>query len=139
MYGPVIFLINGMTPLLSPSIFASKLPGVLSLGAALGATWILLTWKTASSLTSLLLLASLIMLFASFDVTAYWNRAEPFLILLSVLALLLAIRSSAVMAGIGIGVLAGIATGLKIHGFIYANFPLRRPLLQELRSLAADL
>ena len=38
VYGPVLFLINGMALLLlSPSIFASKLPGVLSLGAALGA------------------------------------------------------------------------------------------------------
>lgn len=38
IYGPVLFLINGMALLLSQSIFASKLPGVLSLGAALGAT-----------------------------------------------------------------------------------------------------
>jgi hypothetical protein len=119
IYGPVLFLINGMALLLSQSIFASKLPGVLSLGAALGATWMLLRWKTASSLTSLILLASLIMLFAAFDEFVYWNRAEPFLILLSVLALWLAFRSSSLVAGVGIGVLTGVATGLKIHGFIY--------------------
>jgi hypothetical protein len=119
VYGPVLFLINGMALLLSPSIFVSKLPGVLSLGAALGATWILLRWKTASSLASLFLLASLIMLFVPFDEFAYFNRAEPFLILLSVLALLLAFRSSSLVAGVGIGVLAGVATGLKLHGFIY--------------------
>jgi hypothetical protein len=120
VYGPVLFLINGMALLLlSPSIFASKLPGVLSLGAALGATWILLKWKTANSLTSLFLLASLIMLFGLFREYAYWNRAEPFLILLNVLALLLAFRSSTLVAVIGIGVLAGVATGLKLHGFIY--------------------
>jgi hypothetical protein len=119
VYGPVLFLINGMALLLNPSIFASKLPGVLSLGVALGATWLLLTWRTASSLASLFLLAALIMLFAPFDESAYWNRAEPFLILLSVLALLLAVRSSSLVAGVGIGVLAGVATGLKLHGFIY--------------------
>jgi len=119
IYGPVLFLINGMALLLSQSIFASKLPGVLSLGAALGATWMLLRWKTASSLTSLILLASLIMLFAAFDEFVYWNRAEPFLIFLSVLALWLAFRSSSLVAGVGIGVLTGVATGLKIHGFIY--------------------
>jgi hypothetical protein len=118
VYGPVLFLINGMALLLNPSIFASKLPGVLSLGAALGATWLLLTWRT-SSLASLFLLAALIMLFATFDEFAYSNRAEPFLILLSVLALLLAVRSSSLVTGVGIGVLAGVATGLKLHGFIY--------------------
>ena len=120
VYGPVLFLINGMALLLlSPSIFASKLPGVLSLGAALGVTWILVKWKTANSLTSLFLLASLIMLFGLFREYAYWNRAEPFLILLSVLALLLAFRSPSLVAGIGVAVLAGVATALKLHGFIY--------------------
>ena len=59
------------------------------------------------------------MLFGLFREYAYWNRAEPFLILLSVLALLLAFRSSSLVAGIGVGVLAGVATALKLHGFIY--------------------
>src|SRR5271169_3037212 len=117
VYGPVLILINGMALLLNPSIFASKLPGVLSFGAALGVTWILLRSRTPGSLTSLFLLASLIMLFAPFRLFVYWNRAEPFLILLSVLALLLAFRSSLLVAGVGVGILAGVATGLKLHGF----------------------
>jgi hypothetical protein len=119
VYGPVLFLINGMALLLSPSIFASKLPGILSFGAALGVTWILLTRRTASGLMSLFLLASLIMLFTPFEERVYWNRAEPFLILFSVLALLLAFGSASLVAGVGIGVFAGAATGLKLHGFIY--------------------
>jgi hypothetical protein len=119
VYGPVLFLINGIALLLSSSIFASKLPGVLSFGIALGATWILLTWKTANNLTSLFLLASLIMLFGIFGEYAYWNRAEPFLILLNALALLLAFRSTSLVAAVGIGALAGVATGLKLHGFLY--------------------
>jgi hypothetical protein len=120
VYGPVLFLMNGVALLLlSPSILASKLPGVLSLGAALGASWMLLKWKTADSLTSLFLLASLVMLCGLFRHYAYWNRAEPFLILLNVLALSLAFRSSSLVAVIGIGGLTGVATGLKLHGFIY--------------------
>jgi hypothetical protein len=119
VYGPIIFLINGMALLLKPSIFASKLPGALSLLAALGATSILLTRKTASSLTSLFLLASLIMLFGPYGVVPYWNRSDPFLILVSVLALLMAFGPSPLMAAVGIGVLAGVAAGLKLHGFIY--------------------
>jgi hypothetical protein len=119
VYGPVLFFINGIALLLSPSIIASKLPGVLSFVAALSLIWILLKWKTADSIAALFLLASVIMLCVPFDVLAYSNRAEPFLILFSVLALLLAFRSSALFAAVGIGVLAGVATGLKIHGFIY--------------------
>ena len=118
-YGPVLFLINGIALLLSPSILSSKLPGVLSLAAALGATWVLLEWKTASRLVSLILLSSLVMLLAAFNESSYWNRPEPFLTLLSVLALLLAIRSSPGLAVVGIGLLAGIATALKLYGFIF--------------------
>jgi hypothetical protein len=138
VYGPVLFLMNGLVLFLSPSIFASKLPGVMSFGAALVATWILLMWKTASSLTSLFLLASLIMLFATFDESAYWNRAEPFLILLSVLALLLACRSPSLVAGVGIGVLAGVAVGLKLHGFIY-TVPAAAVALARVKSLRGQV
>ena len=66
LYGPAIFLINGMALLLSPTIFASKLTGILSLVAVLGTAFIILKQKTDSSLTSLLLLASQVMLFVWF-------------------------------------------------------------------------
>jgi hypothetical protein len=119
-YGPVIFLINGMALLLSPTIFASKLTGVLSLGAVLGTTLIILKQKTNSNLTSLIMLASQVMLFVSFGQSAYSNRPEPFLTLISVLTLLLAFNLSPWIAGVGVGVLAGLASGLKLYGFIYA-------------------
>jgi hypothetical protein len=121
VYGPILFLLNGIALLLNPSIFASKLPGVLSLAAALGTTWILFKRTTASNLASLFLLASLLLLCDIFGggFYAFWNRAEPFLILISVLALLIASRSSFSVMGVSIGVLAGVAVGLKLHGFIY--------------------
>jgi hypothetical protein len=116
--GPVLFLLNGVALLLKPSIFVSKLPGILSLGAALGVAWILFKRTTDNSLLSLLLLASLLLLLEIFSVYAYWNRSEPFLILISVLAFLIASRSSSWVAGVSIGVLAGLAVGLKVYGFI---------------------
>jgi hypothetical protein len=120
IYGPLTYLLNGMVLLLAPSIFVSKLSGVLSLGVALAATLILLQRTTGSSLTSLLLSASIIIVFDTFGETAYWNRPEPFLILVSVLALLIiSSRLSPLVGGIGIGVLAGLAAGLKLLGFIY--------------------
>jgi hypothetical protein len=92
---------------------------VLSLGAALVATLILVKQKMASSLTPLLLLASVILLLGPFGVRAYWNRPEPFLILVGVLALVMAFKSPSLVAAVGIGVLAGLAAGLKLYGFIY--------------------
>ena len=134
VYGPLIFLINGLALLLSPSIFASKLPGVLALGAALAATSILLKRTTGSILTSILLLGSLVLLFERFGVSAYWNRPEPFLILVSVLALLIASRPPSLVAGVGIGVLAGVAAGLKLTGFIYLA-PAAAAFLARLETL----
>ena len=59
------------------------------------------------------------MLFVPFGPFAYWTRAEPFLIFISALALLVAIRLRPMAAGAIIGVLAGLASGFKLHGFIY--------------------
>jgi hypothetical protein len=115
--GPLLFLLNGVALLLKPTILVSKLPGILSLGAALGVAWILFK-RTTDNLISLLLLASLLLLLEIFSVYAYWNRSEPFLILVSVLAFLIASRSSSWVAGVSIGVLAGLAVGLKVYGFI---------------------
>jgi hypothetical protein len=75
--------------------------------------------KTASSVASLFLLASLVILFGLFDAHSYWNRPEPFLILVSALALFVALRSSPWVAVISVGVLAGLAVAFKLHGFIY--------------------
>ena len=120
IYGPLLFLINGLPLLLSSSIFCTKLVGVLFLALALVAISIALKQTTGSSLTSLLLLASLVTLFGIFHEFTYWNRPEPFLITTSVLALVVIARKPAPLAaGISIGVLAGLATGLKLHGFIY--------------------
>jgi hypothetical protein len=118
-YGPIFFLINGLTLLVSPTVLASKLPGVLSLGAALTFTLILLKRKTNSYLMSFLLLASLILLFVPFGIYSYWNRPDPLLLLVTVLALLLASSSSSLVTILGIGVLTGLAAGFKLHGFIY--------------------
>src|SRR5262249_38170591 len=80
---------------------------------------VLIRQKLPGNFSSLLLLASLAMLFLPLGPYAYWTRAEPFLIFISALALLVAIRLRPMAAGTIIGVLAGLATGFKLHGFIY--------------------
>ena len=51
---------------------------------------------------------------------AFWSRPEPFLILIAVLTLSAAYALPPWTAAVTIGVLAGCATGYKLHGSIYA-------------------
>jgi hypothetical protein len=135
VYGPITFLINGAALLLSPSILASKLPGVLSLVAALAATSIVLRRTTNGNYASLLLLGSAVLLLDTFHAHAYWNRPEPFLILISALALLvISFRLPSMLEGISIGLLAGIAAGFKVHAFIYL-LPTWAAALSKIQSL----
>jgi hypothetical protein len=119
VYGPVLYLLHGLFLLIDPTITMSKLLGVVSLLVAFGVIFIVIRQKVANNLTSFLFIASLVMLFVPLGPYAYWSRAEPFLILISALALLVAIRLRPIAAGAILGALAGLAAGFKLHGFIY--------------------
>jgi hypothetical protein len=119
VYGPVLYLLQGLFLLIAPTITTSKVLGVVSLLIALCLIFIIIKQRLANNLTSFLFIASLVMLFVPFGPFAYWTRAEPFLILINVLALLAAIKLRPRTASAVIGILAGIATGFKLHGFIY--------------------
>ena len=119
VYGPVLYLLQGLFLLIEPTITTSKVLGVASLLIAFCLIFVVIKQKLASNLTSFLYIASLVMLFVPFGPFAYWTRAEPFLILINVLALLAAIKLRPRAASAVIGILAGIATGFKLHGFIY--------------------
>src|SRR6516165_2899068 len=119
VYGPVLYLLQGLFLSIEPAITTSKVLGVVSLLSAFCLIFIIIKQRVANNLTSCLFIASLVMLFVPFGPFAYWTRAEPFLIFVSALALLVAIKLRPLAAGAIIGVLAGIATGFKLHGFIY--------------------
>ena len=119
VYGPVLYLLHGLFLLIDPSIIISKILGVASLLGAFVVFFYAIRHKVADNSTSFLFTVSLIMLFVPFGPYSYWTRAEPFLILISALALLAAIRLRPFAAGTIIGVLAGLAAGFKIHSFIY--------------------
>jgi hypothetical protein len=138
-FGPPTFLINGMALLLSPSIFASKLPGVLSLIMALAATLIVLKRTTSTVSASFLLLGSEVLLLGIFHEIAYWNRPEPFLLLVSALALLIiSSKLPSWVESIGIGLLAGLAAGFKVHAFIYL-LPAGAAALARIQSLRSRI
>ena len=119
VYGPVLFLLHGLFLLIHPAIATSKIVGVGFLLVSFGLIFIVIKQKVANNLTSFLFIASLVMLFVPFGPFAYWTRAEPFFIFISALALLVATRLRPMAAGAIIGVLAGLASGFKIHGCIY--------------------
>ena len=119
VYGPVLYLLQGLFLLIDPTITISKVLGVVSLLIAFFLIFVVIKQKIVKNPTRVLFIASLVMLFLPFGPFAYWTRAEPFLILISTLALLVAIRLHPLAAAVFIGCLAGIATGFKLHGFIY--------------------
>lgn len=119
VYGPVLYFLHGLFLSIVPTITTSKVLGVASQLIAVGLIFIAIKQKVGNNFTSFLFIASLVMLFVPFGPFAYWTRAEPFLILISALALLAAIRLRPLVAGAIIGTLAGLAAGFKLHGFIY--------------------
>jgi hypothetical protein len=119
VYGPLLYLLHGAFLLIYPTITMSKVLGVASLLVAFGVFFIVIKQKVANNLTSFLFIASLVMLLMPFGPFTYWTRAEPFLILIGGIALLVAISLRPLVAGALIGALAGLAAGFKVHGFIY--------------------
>jgi hypothetical protein len=110
LYGPALywiqypFLAFGSDPILS-----SKLPSVLAFNAA----WCLLFFTYKSSLSKAYLL-----LLLPFNLILFWNRAEPYFVLLVGLAVLVIERRFKSKALL-LGVLAGLASSLKAHGLLY--------------------
>jgi hypothetical protein len=119
VYGPVLYLLHGFFLLIVPTLITTKILGVLSLLVAFGLIYIIIKQKVGTHLASFLFIASLATLFLPADYFAFWSRSEPFLILISTVALLVAIRLQPFAAGAIIGVLAGLAAGFKLHGFLY--------------------
>jgi hypothetical protein len=117
-YGPLLYWINGVAMLVLPMI-GPKLAGGLALIAGFGIVSHL-AWKmTNKSAPPILLVAWAVAQVAPLQTYAFWNRGEPFLYLVAALALLVSTASSSAYAVIGVGLLAGVASGIKIHGLLY--------------------
>jgi hypothetical protein len=142
LYGPILYLLNGLFLLAMPTLTMSKISGIASLVIAFAALFWVLNQKTRNAVISFLIIASLVTVFDRFGVFGfsnrlgvftYWNRAEPFLILITVLALVAEITLQPFVAAVVIGGLAGAATGLKIHGFLYV-LPIAMMLLGRVKN-----
>ncbi len=132
LYGPILYILDGSVLLIYPTLMASKLPSMLALLVAFYCFYAVIKEKVASKLGGIILVASAIVLIAPFWL-AFSIRAEPFLICISVVALLAATKLRPLVAAAVIGALAGIAVGLKIHGFVYV-LPVVTMLFGKIRN-----
>src|SRR5437667_401906 len=118
MYGPVLYFINAMVLIANKSIFATKFAGVAAawtalLIMALNARLIVRDYAITS-----LAIGCVCLVFFRLMPGQFWSRPEPFLILLSALSGL-ALRLPIFKAGLAIGIITGLAVGLKLHGVFY--------------------
>jgi hypothetical protein len=117
-YGPLLYALNGLAQLtLGPSIFSSKLLGVLTINLALAAVYLLFR-RCAERATAVV---------ATGFMAAYWigisyvplaSRADPIILLLVIVALGAALTPSWRNALV-LGVTCGLALNLKIHTPLY--------------------
>jgi hypothetical protein len=132
IYGPVLYFINAMVLIANKSIFATKFAGV-------AAAWTALLIMTLNArlivrdyaITSLAM-GCVCLVFLTLMPSQFWNRPEPFLILLSALSGL-ALRLPIFKAGFAIGIITGLAVGLKPHGVFYC-LPAAAALLERQSS-----
>jgi len=116
-YGPMLFLLNGLTmKLLGPCIVSSKIAGALAAVGSLLMTAIAGRRASPAGWPGVLLLTALVYL--AFGATTFWVRAEPFLLLcssLAVVSLTLPPAAAVVVAGVALGV----GVNLKVSAFVY--------------------
>jgi len=122
VYGPVLFLANGlMMAVFGGSVAASKLAGLLSaVCSVLLVVWAMRAGPRRWCLYAAIAMTSYILVFVPYSI---WNRPDPLLLVLSCAGLVV-IRSQMtvqrpVLGWIMIGILGGLACGLKIYGPLF--------------------
>jgi hypothetical protein len=133
LYGPLLLWITGAALLIYPGMAATKLVAAAAFAMGAGIIWgmssrLLLNWRIR-----LLMGATLIALVVPYRYSAYWVRPEPFLFLISSLAILASKGRNPWVRIIIVGLLAGSAVNLKIHGFLYV-LPVGLQLLGSLET-----
>lgn len=123
-YGPLLFLINEQFAPANGSLLPLKIPGTVTF-VATTLLFLALLWRRFRSPLVTVIAAGVLLsfdIYLQYDTFAFWNRAEPFLILCAVVSLVILETVPAVAAAVLLGILCGIATGLKLHASVYV-FP----------------
>lgn len=121
LYGPLTFFLAGVTPMLFwPSVFVTKLPPTCLFLGSIVATWFACRKAGASRLDATLASSAMTVVLGISD-APYWVRGDSVLILIGSLSAWLAARPASHPLGraILLGLLAGAASALKLHGAAY--------------------
>jgi hypothetical protein len=119
IYGPLLYFVNGVFILLSPTIFMSKLPGIAACVAAVWFFWRSLRKKAIGRSTAFLFVAVLCAALLPQQQYPFCDRADSFLFLIVSMTLAGITEWPIRRANFAVGALAGIAAGFKLHGISY--------------------
>jgi hypothetical protein len=123
-YGPLLFYVNSLFAPTASSLVPLKIPGVATFVAAT-LLLLVLVWRRSRSAAMTAIAAGALLsfdIYFQYDTFAFWNRSEPYLILCAVAGLAILETAPAPAAAVLLGVVCGIATGMKLHGSVYV-FP----------------
>jgi hypothetical protein len=120
LYGPLLYETNAwILRLVGPSIAASKILGAFAFLGTQVTCAVAFVRGGAKRIEALTLTALLCLIEAGYPVNAFVTRADAPLVLCGALALLVVVSTEGAIAGLILGVLAGLAANLKAHGAIY--------------------
>jgi len=117
LYGPLLYQIVAAPLLIFKSIAATKILPVLACLGSIAAMFAIGARSAQTDRRDLTLYYVLV--FVAAGALSFWVRSEPFLVLSAALACLAAVALPPLAALGVVGLLAGLATGVKIHAFLY--------------------
>lgn len=119
IYGPSLFLVHALAlRLLGGGIWVSKLVGGVAALASLAILATLLA-RSRSHASAAVWTAMAAVAYLAFGNMSFWTRPEPLLALCVTAGLAAALSTSFFTAVAGVGIAMGLATGLKLTGFLY--------------------
>jgi hypothetical protein len=117
LYGPYVFIVQSVALAISPSVFFSKLVGILFASMALIVFYLAVRMLRPTAAAGF---CALMIALSSFNLHYwFWNRPDSIFIFMVSLCTLLAARSDRRYLLVWIGMFAAIATNLKLFGSIY--------------------
>ncbi|MGE3934215.1 MAG: glycosyltransferase family 39 protein [Rhodospirillaceae bacterium] len=115
-YGPLAYEIAAVVMmLLGPSIETAKLAGPAAATATLIILWRVIRRSGHDIVTASAVSGALLLVLYQFGVAAFWNRPDPFIVLMIATALWLRGRLAPTLRWTMMGVVAGALFALKIH------------------------
>jgi hypothetical protein len=118
-YGPYVFLAQTPVLLWFPTISASKFVGIFCGLAELALLFFAVRPRVRSANKALAVVALMVALLSSELHYWFWNRPDPFLIVLVSLGIFIFERARPSVCLASLGLLAGVAVNFKLFGAIY--------------------